>query len=295
MVDRERDTRMIGYGAMLIEGLVGLVALIAAASLPNSMYYDINVSLAERDNYTKQLAALGAEDHGGELSQLESDVGESLHGRTGGAVTLAVGMARIMTKAIPGAGFLVKYWYHFAIMFEALFILTTIDTGTRIGRFILQEFLGKIWRPLGNLDWWPAAAMATGLITVSWAYFIWTNSVATIWPMFGMANQLLALIALVIVTTALVNAGKGRYAWVTLLPACFVATTTLTTAIMEIQNTYVAKWINSGKAELAFKGWMNAGLTVLLLTCVAVIVVSAMLRCLAVISAAVKRADAASA
>ena len=121
---------------------------------------------------------------------------------------------------------LIKYWYHFAIMFEALFILTTIDTGTRIGRFLVQEFLGKVWKPLGDLDWLPASILATGLVVFGWGYFIYTGSVETIWPMFGMANQLLAVIALAVVTTVLVNSGRGRYAPVTLLPMLFVATTT---------------------------------------------------------------------
>ena len=282
MVNKERDCRMIGYGAMLMEGLVGIVALIAAASLPSHMYYDINISLAERPKYANQLAALDADGHGHAntgttLVEFEQQVGESLHGRTGGAVTLAVGMADILTKSIPNAKFLVGYWYHFAIMFEALFILTTIDTGTRIGRFILQEFLGKLWKPLGNLDWMPAAILSTGLITLAWAYFIATNSVGTIWPMFGMANQLLALVALCIVTASLFNAGKARYAWVTFLPLCFVACTTLTAAYLEIQNTYMP-WTRSEKADLAMKGWLNTGLTVLLLGCVAVIVLAAFTR-----------------
>jgi carbon starvation protein len=281
MVDKETDCRMIGYGAMLIEGLVGVVALIAAASLPNSMYYDINISLAERPTYATQVAALDADTHGdaagSELVALEDEVGESLHGRTGGAVTLAVGMARILTDAIPGASWLIKYWYHFAIMFEALFILTTIDTGTRIGRFLLQEFLGKVWKPLGNLDWLPASILATGLIVFAWAYFIWTNSVATIWPMFGIANQLLALIALTIVTTALANAGKFRYMPITLVPMAFVASTTLTAAYREITGTY---WTmaQSGEPAKVFRGWMNTGVHGLLLACVAVIVAAAAVR-----------------
>ncbi|MFO0951734.1 MAG: carbon starvation protein A [Isosphaeraceae bacterium] len=218
MVDREGDVRMIGYGAMLMEGLVGVVALISAAALPSSMYYDINIDLARRPQFAQALKALEV-DHdggeaaagGGELVEMEKSVQESLHGRTGGAVTLAVGMARIFSKAIPGADWLIKYWYHFAIMFEALFILTTIDTGTRIGRFMVQEFLGKLWKPLGDLDWLPASMLSTGLVVFGWAYFIWSGSVETIWPMFGMANQLLAVIALAVVSTVLVNSGRGRY------------------------------------------------------------------------------------
>ena len=278
MVNKESDIRMIGYGAMLMEGLVGVVALLAAASLPSSMYYDINIELAQRPKYAQVLKVMEV-DHDGDASELvtmEGQVGESLHGRTGGAVTLAVGMARILTRAIPRSEGLIGYWYHFAIMFEALFILTTIDTGTRIGRFLVQEFLGKLWKPLGNLDWLPASFLATGLVVFGWAYFIHTGTVATIWPMFGMANQLLALIALVVVSTGLVNAGKARYAILTLLPALFVATTTLSAAYLEVTRTY---WPWTHVADTRIKGWLNIGLTGFLVGCVAIIVTAAILRC----------------
>ncbi len=268
MIDRERDIRMIGYGAMLIEGLVGVVALIAAASLPNTMYYDINIDLAKRPAFQQQLKALDADHDGGELVQMEKDVQESLHGRTGGAVTLAVGMARIFSHAMPGIQGVVKYWYHFAIMFEALFILTTIDTGTRIGRFMVQEFLGRVWKPLGDLDWLPASILATGLVTFGWAYFIYTGSVETIWPMFGMANQLLAVIALAVVTAVLVNSGRARYAAVTLVPMAFVLTTTATTGYLEITGKFFAM---TKVPATALRGWLNIGLTAMLLVCAGVI------------------------
>ncbi len=287
MVNRESDVRMIGYGAMLMEGLVGIVALIAAAALPNSMYYDINIDLerrpeflAKNPDFARFLEAGAAGMHGGELAPagagselaaMEKDVQESLHGRTGGAVTLAVGMARIFSKALPGMSWLLPYWYHFAIMFEALFILTTIDAGTRIARFLVQEFLGRIWKPLGDLNWWPAALLATGLVVFSWGYFIYTGSVETIWPMFGMANQLLAVIALAVVTTAIVSSGRGRYAPVTLLPLLFVATTTSTTAYYEITGKF---WMMIQKGFVV-RGWLNIGLTVMLLVCVLVILGSA--------------------
>ena len=277
MVDREGDIRMIGYGAMLMEGLVGIVALIAAAALPNSMYYDINIDLAKRPDFlaahphfAHELLASDIE-HPGELVAMEQDVQESLHGRTGGAVTLAVGMARIVSNAVPDLKGLIKYWYHFAIMFEALFILTTIDTGTRIGRFLVQEMLGKVWKPLGNLDSVPASIFATALVVFGWAYFIFTGSVETIWPMFGMANQLLAVIALSVVTTVLVNAGRARYAPLTLVPMLFVLTTTSTTGYYEITGKFT-KMIKSGAVV---KGYLNIGLTAMLLACVAVILVSA--------------------
>jgi carbon starvation protein len=272
MIDRESDVRMIGYGAMLMEGLVGIVALIAAAALPNSMYYDINIDLAKRPNYVQALKAMDADHDGGpsELVAMEEQVGESLHGRTGGAVTLAVGMARVFSSALPNTEWLVKYWYHFAIMFEALFILTTIDTGTRIGRFLVQEFLGKAWKPLGDLDSLPASMLATGLVVAGWAYFIWSGSVETVWPMFGMANQLLAVIALAVVSALLVNTGRGRYAAVTIVPMLFVVTTTATTGYYEITG----KFWKMSQSDAAVRGWLNIGLTVMLLVCAAVILLA---------------------
>jgi carbon starvation protein len=267
---------------MLIEGLVGIVALISAAALPNSMYYDINIDLAKRPAFEKRLSAMSVE-HGtedaGELARMEKEVGESLHGRTGGAVTLAVGMARIFTEAMPRAEGLIKYWYHFAIMFEALFILTTIDAGTRIGRFLVQEFLGRIWKPLGDLEWAPASMLATGLVVFGWGYFIFSNSIDTIWPMFGLANQLLALIALTVVTSYLFNAGKARYAWVTLLPMALVTTTTSTAAFQEIAYRYVP-WVQKGDV---LKGSINIALTMFLVTCVAIIMATAVRRWMAVV------------
>jgi carbon starvation protein len=169
---------------------------------------------------------------------------------------------------------LIKYWYHFAIMFEALFILTTIDAGTRIARFLVQEFLGRLWKPLGDLNWLPGAFLATGLVVFGWGYFIYTGSVDTIWPMFGMANQLLAVIALAVVTTVIVNSGRGRYAPVTLLPMAFVAMTTSTTAYYEITG----KFWNMIQAGAVVRGWLNIGLTALVLSCVLVIVGSAVAR-----------------
>ena len=272
MVDRETDLRMIGYGAMLMEGLVGVVALIAAAALPNSMYYDINIDLARKPQFQQALVALDADTDGGELAVVEGQVQESLRGRTGGAVTLAVGMARIFSGAVRGSEWLIKYWYHFAIMFEALFILTTIDTGTRIGRFILQEFLGKLYKPLGDLDWLPASLLSTGLVVFGWASFIWTGTVETIWPMFGMANQLLALIALAVATTVLVNTGKRRYAWTTIVPLAFVATTTLTAAYYEVTRRFLPM---ASVPATRLKGSLNLGFTGLLLGCAAVIVAGA--------------------
>ena len=155
------------------------------------------------------------------LAELSREVGENVAGRTGGAVSLAVGFAQIFS-GLPALRGLMSYWYHFAIMFEALFILTTIDTGTRVGRFMVQEFLGAIWKPLERTDWMPGTILSTGLVVIAWSYFILTGSIAQIWPMFGIANQLLASVALCVGTTVIINAGRARYAWVTLVPLAFV-------------------------------------------------------------------------
>lgn len=288
MVNREGDVRMIGYGSMLMEGLVAVVALIAAAALPNAMYYDINIDLGKRPDFLAkhpdfaQFLKVGEFSMDGEFGEtveselvaMERDVRESLHGRTGGAVTLAVGMARIFSDAMPPLRSLIAYWYHFAIMFEALFILTTIDAGTRIARFLVQELLGKMWKPLGDLEWAPASMLATGLVVFAWGYFIATGSVETIWPMFGMANQLLAVIALAVVTTWLFNSGRGRYAPVTILPMLFVVTTTAVGGYYEVTR----KFWGMIQAGNVVGGWLNIGLTMALLGCVAVILVSAVFR-----------------
>lgn len=248
MIDKESQVRPIGYGAMLLEGVVGIVALIAAASLPQTIYYDINVGLDKTARWQGQLDRLNQELGGvdslqhlpvekRDLGKIEQMVGgEALRGRTGGAVTLAVGMSSILTDAARWAvdpeaiAGLMKYWFHFAIMFEALFILTTIDTGTRIARFLLQEAMGGLHPKFGQTDWLPGAVLATAVVTAAWGVLVYTGSIDTIWPMFGIANQLLAVVALALVTTLLINSGRARYALVTLLPMLFVVSTTLTAA-----------------------------------------------------------------
>ncbi len=259
MIDKESDIRTIGYGAMLLEGLVGLVALIAAASMPLDIYYPINVDVEKEPEFQARMQQMylkygetpeakdklheaGVRDvHKLDLAQLEESVGgESLRGRTGGAVTLAVSMAMIFTDAFSWADQelkdLMKYWYHFAIMFEALFILTTIDAGTRIARYLFQETLGKVHPKFARSDWLPGALLATTLVTGGWGILVYTGQINTIWPMFGIANQLLAVMALALVTTMLINSGKGRYALVTMLPMLFVTTTTLTAGQIMVRN-----------------------------------------------------------
>ncbi|MGE5420854.1 MAG: carbon starvation CstA family protein, partial [Chloroflexota bacterium] len=172
----------------------------------------------------------------------------------------------------PGMKHLMSYWYHFAIMFEALFILTTIDAGTRIGRFILQEAFGKVYAPFQKTNWLPGNLITSGLIVFAWAYFIYTGSVSTIWPMFGTANQLLATIALAIGTSFIINRGRARYAWVTLLPMMFVGVTTMTAAILNIKNIYLPQL---GNESTRIPGTINLILTVCIITCVFIIIFNA--------------------
>jgi carbon starvation protein len=273
MLDKETDARMIGYGAMAMECLVGVVALIAAASLHPGDYYAINVP-------PEVYATLGLEPVN--LAELSREVGENVAGRTGGAVSLAVGMAQIFS-AIPGLTGLMGVWYHFAIMFEALFILTTIDAGTRVGRFLLQEFLGNFHKPFADTSWLPGNIATTSVIVVSWGYFIYTGSIRTIWPMFGTANQLLACVALAVATTFLVNMGRARYAPLTALPMLFVATTTLSAGYLNIVDNFLPLARTPGNA---FRGNLQAVLTAVMMVAVVVILIDAARRCVATLRGA---------
>ncbi|MBI5200248.1 MAG: carbon starvation protein A, partial [Elusimicrobia bacterium] len=262
MLSNEGEARMIGYGAMLLEGLVGIVALVAACSLHPSDYFAINVAPAK-------FAALGLTPVN--LAELSRQVGEDVAGRPGGAVSLAVGFAQIFA-ALPGMSGLMAYWYHFAIMFEALFILTTIDTGTRVGRFLVQEFLGRVSEPLGRPDWLPGTVLSTGLVVIAWAWLIHSGSIATIWPMFGVANQLLAGVALCVATTALVNAGKARYVWVTGLPCAFVTLTTLAGGLLNVRDNFLPLTRDPATATL---GWVNTVMTSVIMLCSVIVVADA--------------------
>ena len=317
MIDRERDIRPIGYGAMLMEGVVGVVALLAAASLePGKHYFKINTPLAdqargtyedsirridERTRAQEPMHAAGVRDPHQlpvaerDLSELERLVGgEVLRGRTGGAVTLAVGMAVVFTDALHGLGIeaesFVKYWYHFAIMFEALFILTTIDTGTRIARFLLQEALGKFVPQFEKTDWLPGAVLTTFIVTAGWAGLVWSGSIRTIWPMFGIANQLLAVLALALITTLLVNSGRAKYAPVTLLPMLFVTCTTLSAAASMIFTQFPGT-IEMGRTlnnpGMVLTGYLNITLTFFVVLCVCTLLLLAASRWVGVIMGAI--------
>ncbi|MBI4702944.1 MAG: carbon starvation protein A [Deltaproteobacteria bacterium] len=220
MVSRESECRAIGFGAMLVEGFVSIMALVAASVLVPGDYFAINSTLG-----ADALTGLGfAPERIEELSRL---VGTNVAGRPGGAVSLAVGMASVFA-ALPGMKHLMAYWYNFALMFEALFILTTVDTGTRVARFLVQEMAGKIYRPLGRHGWLPGTLATSFFVVAAWGLLISSGSISTIWPMFGVANQLLAALALAVGTTVLIKMRKVRYAPVTFVPLCFMAVMTLT-------------------------------------------------------------------
>ncbi|MCC2640821.1 MAG: cstA [Nitrospira sp.] len=218
MIEQESQAT-VGYGAMLLESFVGVMALIAASVLIPGDYLAINTMLP-----ADALAAMGfppSRIH--ELSQLvEVDVA----GRPGGAVSLAVGMASIFA-ALPGMAGLMAYWYQFALVFEALFILTTIDTGTRVARYLIQEMAGRVYAPFRQMNWWPGVLLSSGIVVGAWTYLIGTGSISTIWPMFGAANQLLGTLALCIGTTVLIKMWKSQYLWVTAVPMLFVGAITL--------------------------------------------------------------------
>ncbi len=365
MIERESHTRVIGYGSMLMEGLVGITALIAACVMPPADYVAINTdpkvamvaSAATRNaglarspedlaraeaaltSHDRQILGLGATQpltslaneafpaskllalSSGVLARLDYSVdpasaqaltltdvdfarlgitvkdlpaisqgaGEVVAARTGGGVSLAVGMARVFS-GLPGMSSLLAYWYHFAIMFEALFILTTIDTGTRIGRFLMQELLGRVHAELGRSSSRTGGIVASGLIVSGWAYFILTGSISTIWPMFGVANQLLACTALCVGTTIVLReAPKRQYALVTLLPLSFLTVTTLAGGVESVRRIY---WPMTAVAATRVTGWVNLVVTSLLIVGVAFVIGGSVRRWLAQLKGPTVVADA---
>lgn len=366
MIDKERDCRAIGYGAMLMEGLVGITALIAACAMPQEDYVAINTNpavavvaspatdgaglarsaedlalldpiLSAHDREllgladgepasslagkkvvlsnalalsNRSLAALGYDVDAEapratmlqdadflrlgvkvkELPALQAEADEVVAARTGGGVSLAVGMARVFS-GLPGMKTLLSYWYHFAIMFEALFILTTIDTGTRIGRFLMQELMGRMSPELGKSTSRAGAFVATGLIVAGWSYFILTGSISTIWPMFGIANQLLACTALCVATTILLReATKKRYALITMAPLAFVGTTTIAAGVESVRLIFLPML---DKPATYTTGMVNVIVTSLLLACVVLVILGSAVRWWALYRAPAPDADAA--
>jgi len=232
MISSEGDIKMIGFGAMLTEGFVGIIALIAATILIPGDYFAINTKLT-----FDQLAVLGFPVQ--RIHELSTMVGVDVAGRPGGAVSLAVGMASILGN-LPGMKSLMPYWYNFALMFEALFILTTVDAGTRVARFLLQEFGGYVYKPLARPSWLPGTLLMSFLVVGAWGYLINSGNISTIWPMFGVSNQLLAAIALGVGTTVIIKQNKVQYAWTTFIPMLFMFVTTFT-ASWQLIDMFKAK------------------------------------------------------
>ena len=235
MLNSESEMKFIGYGAMAVESFVAVLALIAACALHQGDYFAISTT---PEAWSALSAATGISTV--ELPALSAAVQENLMSRPGGSVTLAVGMASVFS-GLPGMKAMMAYWYHFAIMFEALFILTTIDTGTRVARFILQEMLGKVYRPLGSSTWMPGVILTSALICLAWGGLLYGGTISTIWPMFGLANQLLAALGLAIGTSYLLRAAPRRlYAATTFLPFVVLAVTTYVAGFMNLA-TYMEK------------------------------------------------------
>jgi carbon starvation protein len=272
MLSTEKHMKFIAVGSMLTEGMVSVLALIAACALHPMDYFLINVPAEKIGQYIPRLKAMGFSKS--EIDYLSAEVGEEIKGRTGGAVSLAVGMAKIFSS-IPGLQKLMSYWYHFAIMFEALFVLTIIDAGTRIARFILQESLGKVWKPFERPNWLPGNIITSLIIVIAWGYFIYTGSVSTIWPMLGAANQLLATIALAVGTSFIINRGRAKYAWTTLIPMIFVGFTTLYAGVSNMIYIYYPQILHESSRV---KGVINLLLTAVIIVCVLIIFANAIPR-----------------
>ncbi len=257
MIANEKDILFVGYGAMLTEGFVAIMALIAACVLVPADYFAINSSAA---NFAK----LGVEVVN--LPHLAQQVGETIQHRPGGAVSLAVGMAYIFSS-VPFMDGMMAYWYHFAIMFEAVFILTAVDAGTRVGRYLLQEMLGRVYKPFTDNAWTPGVILTSALFTSAWGYLVYTGDISTIWPLFSMANQLLASCALIVGTTMLIRIGKAKYAWVTGLPVLCVLPIVMWAGYLNVVNNFLPKNL-----------YLLAGMSVLLMVLMSIVFVAAFRR-----------------
>ncbi len=292
MVTREPDARLVGYGSMLTESFVGLMAMVAVATLDPGVYFAMNVGAGTLGNTAdaaaQTIAAWGFVVTPQQLTALAEQMGEStLLSRTGGAPSLAVGMAGILGGVFTGAG--LALWYHFAIMFEAIFILTTVDTGTRVGRFMLQELLGHVSAPLGRTSWYPSIVLTSVLVVAGWGYFLYQGvidplgGINSLWPLFGIANQLLGAVALCVGTTVIIKMGKIRYAWVTLMPLAWLSVVTLTAGWQKVFSSapalgflaHARSLINSADpnaGRMIFNDYLNSALSLFFMGVVLVVI-----------------------
>jgi len=296
MVMRESDSRIIGYGAMLTESMVGLMAMVAAATLEPGVYFAMNVGPAVLgptvQTAAEKIATWGYIITPEQMHALAQQMGEaSLLSRTGGAPSLAVGMASILGGVFTGPG--LALWYHFAIMFEAIFILTTVDTGTRVGRFMLQELGSHVWKPMGRTSWYPSIILSSALVVGGWGYFLYQGvvdpygGINSLWPLFGIANQLLAAVALCVGTLILVKMGKQRYVWVTVIPLVWLTAATLTAGWQKVFSPdpalgflaharMVAGSTDPNAARMIFNDRLDAALALFFMVTVVVVILASL-------------------
>jgi carbon starvation protein len=294
MIARESDARLIGYGGMIMESFVGVMAMIAACTLEPGVYFAMNTTPAALAGASQVLNQAGFIVTPEYMQALAQQMGEqTLIARTGGAPSLAVGMAHIfsgLTSALGGKT-LTALWYHFAIMFEALFILTTIDTGTRVGRFMLQEIVGHVWPRFGQTSWLPSVLLSSGAVCAAWGYFLYQGvvdplgGINSLWPLFGISNQLLAAVALCVATTILIKMGRQRYIWVTLVPLAWLITVTMTAGYQKVFSTdprlgflahaaSLAGAADPSAARLIFNDRLNALVALFFMAVVAMLIVT---------------------
>ncbi|HVO79844.1 MAG TPA: carbon starvation CstA family protein [Terriglobales bacterium] len=296
LIRREPETRMVGYGAMMAESLVAIMATIAACVLQPGTYFAINspagVVGAAPETAAATISSWGFPISAAQMQSLAEAVGEqTLYNRTGGAPAFAVGMAHIFSSSLGGQA-VMALWYHFAIMFEALFILTILDAGTRVGRFMVQDALGHIWKPLGRTSWYPSILTTSALIVGAWGYFLWQGvkdplgGINSLWPLFGISNQLLATVALCVATTIIIKLGKARYAAVTLVPLAWLVSVTFTASwhkmfdpdprigfLAHAQQLATAAPLSHEVSRLIFNDRLDAAVTGVLIVMVALILV----------------------
>ncbi len=303
LIRNETETRMVGYGAMLAESMVAIMATIAACVLQPGIYFAIN-SPAGIVGQTPETAAATISNWGfpvnaADMHALAQAVGEqTLYNRTGGAPAFAVGMAHIFSNSLGGQA-VMAIWYHFAIMFEALFILTVLDAGTRVGRFMIQDALGHVWKPLGRTSWYPSILSTSALIVGAWGYFLWQGvrdplgGINSLWPLFGISNQLLAIVAFCVATTIIIKMGKARYAAVTLAPLIWLVAVTFTASWHKIFDANIrigflshARMLAASheNARLIFNDRLDAAVTGILIFMIALILIESAIGWMQVLS-----------
>lgn len=294
LIARESETRMVGYGGMMAESFVAIMATIAACTMQPGQYFAINspagVVGQSAEAAAQTITSWGFPVSAAEMSHVASLVGEqTLLNRTGGAPAFAVGMAHIFSRTLGGEA-VIAIWYHFAIMFEALFILTILDAGTRVGRFMLQDALGHVWKPMGKTSWYPSILATSALIVGAWGYFLWQGvrdplgGINSLWPLFGISNQLLAVVAFCVATTIVIQLKRARYAWVTLVPLAWLCAVTFSASWAKVTSAdphigflaharSLAANLPAHAAQLMFNDRLDAALTCALALLVAVIVI----------------------